>query len=247
VSPSPDPQGLAFDELAEDYDRGRPSWPPALLDGVEGETVLDLGAGTGRLTALLAERFPQVLAVEPLAGMRAVLVRNVPGVEVLPGDAERIPLDDRSVDAAFVAEAFHWFDSRAAVRELARVLRPGGVLVVCFNDWLGGFEPPLPAAARAALEQRWAELPPPGGPKVRSGEWKRGFADAPFEPLEERTIEHEWRTDREGVAAYHVSTSSMGALPAAERAALHAELLALLDATAYRLPLAAHVFRTVRR
>src|SRR5207248_3608785 len=130
-----DPQGLAFDPVAEDYDLGRAGWPAELLDGIEAEHVLDLAAGTGKLTKQLVERFPSVTAVEPLAGMRAVLARNVPEADVLAGGAEEIPLGDASADAAFVAEAFHWFDSAAAVRELARVLRPGGALVVCFNDW----------------------------------------------------------------------------------------------------------------
>ena len=91
-----DPQGLAFDPVAEDYDRGRAGWPPELLDGIEAESVLDLGAGTGKLTQLLVDRYPEVHAVEPLAGMRAILARNAPGADVLPGSAERIPLDDAS-------------------------------------------------------------------------------------------------------------------------------------------------------
>jgi SAM-dependent methyltransferase len=241
-----DPQGLAFDALTADYDRGRYGWPRALLDGVYGNCILDLAAGTGKLTALLVERFTRVIAVEPLVGMRAALERNVPKAEVLAGSAEWIPLDDVSVDAVFVAEAFHWFDSHAAVREVSRVLRPGGALVVCFNEWRSGYEPPLTEAARAVLEAAWAKLPPPGGPKVESGEWRRGFAGAPFTPLEERAFEHEWKTDREGVAAYYVSTSSMGMLPEDERVGLREQLVALLPDVRYRLPLTARVYRTRR-
>jgi len=235
-----DPQGLAFNSVAEDYDRGRAGWPEGLLAGIEGDAVLDLGAGTGKLTTLLTARFPVVHAVEPLAGMRAILARNVPEAEVHPGNAERIPLDDGSVDAVFVAEAFHWFDSRAAALEIARVLRPGGGLVVAFNEWLTPWQ--LPQAARAAIEARAARVPPAGGPKVASGEWKRGFAEAPFGPLEQRSLPHTWQTDREGVAAYYVSISSLAQLPAGEREELREELLALLPDEPYRLQLIAQVF-----
>jgi ubiquinone/menaquinone biosynthesis C-methylase UbiE len=241
-----DPQGLTFDAVAEDYDRGRARWPRELLDGIDAKTVLDLGAGTGKLTRLLVERFPEVYAVEPLAGMRAVLARNVPRATVLPGDAERIPLDDGSVDAVFVAEAFHWFDSKAAVLEIARVLRPNGLLVVAFNEWLSQFEPPIGAAAHAAIESRAARLPPAGGPKVQSGAWKQGFEDAPFTALDERVIAHDDETDREGVAAYYVSISSLAQLAPDEREELRGELLAVIPDARYRLQLAARVFTTRR-
>jgi SAM-dependent methyltransferase len=240
-----DPQGLVYDRLAEDYDLGRAGWPPELLDGVDGETVLDLAAGTGKLTAVLVGRFSEVIAVEPLAGMRAILERSVPGALVLPGNAEQIPVDDDSVDAAFVAEAFHWFDSAAAVRELARVLRPGGTLVVCFNQWQG-FVPAIGDDVRAALREAYNRLPAPGGSKVESGAWQRGFDEAPFGPLAERAIEHEWTTDRDGVAACYVSTSSMGALPEDERLALRERIVAALPDVSYRLPLVARVFTTER-
>jgi len=240
-----DPQGLAFDALAEDYDLGRPPWPASLVAEAEGETALDLAAGTGKLTSLLVERFEVVYAVEPLAGMRSVLERNVTAADSLEGSAERIPLDDASVDAAFVAEAFHWFDSHIAVRELARVLRPGGTLVVCFNEWLG-FEPELPDAFRETYHAAASGLPVPGGPKVQSGEWKLGFEGAPFTPLTEEHHRHTWTTTRESVAAYFVSTSSMGALPEHDRAALRERLTELLPAADHRLELDAHAFRTLR-
>jgi SAM-dependent methyltransferase len=233
-----DQQGLAFDLFAADYDLGRPGWPPELLDGIEGDEVLDLAAGTGKLTSLLVGTYPHVIAVEPLASMRAFIT---PEAEVLDGTAEAIPLGDASVDAVFVAEAFHWFDSAAAVAELARVLRVGGAVVVCFNEY-NAYDPPIGDAARAALEERWSRLPPPGGPKVQSGEWKLGFEGSPFTPLAERTVDHELETDREGVAAYYVSVSSMGSLPEAERQALRADLVEALADVPYRLPLTARIF-----
>jgi SAM-dependent methyltransferase len=236
-----DPQGLTFDSVAVDYDRGRPGWPAAMLEGIEATDVLDLAAGTGKLTRLLLERYRHVVAVEPLAGMRELLP---PHAEVLGGSAEAIPLPDRSVDAAFVAEAFHWFDSAAAVRELARVLRPGGTVLVCFNDWRGPYQPPIGERAQALLQKIWSRLPPPGGPKVDSGEWKLGFGGQTFSPLEQRSFDHEMQTDRDGVAAYYVSTSSTAQLPPAERAALRAELVDALADVPYRLLLTARVFTT---
>ena len=241
-----DPQGLSYERLAQDYERGRAGWPPAMIDGIEGEVVLDLAAGTGKLTRVLVERFETVIAVEPLTGMRDVLARLVPGADALPGSAERIPLDDASVDAVFVAEAFHWFDSAAAVREIARVLRSGGTVLVCFNHWLSRLQPPIGDVAEAAIEARWLRLPAPGGPKVASGAWKDGFADAPFTPLDERTFDHEWVARRVDVAAYYVSTSSMGALPEGEREELRRELLDALADVEYRLPMQARAFTAVR-
>jgi SAM-dependent methyltransferase len=129
-----------------------------------------------------------------------------------------------------VAEAFHWFDSAAAVRELARLLRPVGTVLVSFNTWRGPYEPPIGKRAERVLEERWARLPTPGGPKVESGEWKLGFAGQPFSSLEERRYDHEMETDRDGVAAYYSSTSSTAQLPPPERAELRAELVdALAD------------------
>ena len=105
--------------------------------------MLDLAAGTGKLTRLLAARIVSVTAVEPLAGMRVVLEAQVPGVPALAGTAEAIPLADDSVDAVFVAEAIHWFDPGRAVPEIARVVRPGGGLAVLYNrhDWKAAGHP----------------------------------------------------------------------------------------------------------
>jgi SAM-dependent methyltransferase len=236
-----DPQGLTFDTVAADYDRGRPGWPAAMLDGIEAVDVLDLAAGTGKLTRLLLERYRRVIAVEPLPGMRALLP---PQAEIVDGSAEAVPLPERSVDAAFVAEAFHWFDSAAAVRELARVLRPGGTVLICFNRWRAPYAPPIGEQAERVLEARWARLPPPGGPKIESGEWTLGFAGQPFTPLQARSYDHEMETGRDGVAAYYVSTSATAQLPPAERADLRAELVDALADAPYRLLLTAQVYTT---
>lgn len=240
-----DLQGIAFDDLAEDYDLGRPDWPCDVLAGVSGEPVLDLAAGTGKLTRVLINHFDHVVAVEPLAGMRRVLERNVPEAQVLAGTAERIPLSDRSVAAVFVAEAFHWFDAQAASGEIERVLSSGGGLVICFNEWRSGFQPGLPPEAAELLEEITEGLPKPGGPKIESAEWRRGLNA--FEPLEEFAFDHDWTTNAEGVAAYYLSVSSMGSLPADRRALLRRQLVEMIPHLRHTLPLTARVYRSRRR
>src|SRR5437764_7040473 len=132
-----DRRELSFDSVADEYERTRPTYPAAVLDPLplDADTaVLDLGAGTGKLTRVLSERYRDVTAVEPLENMRAMLERSVPGVIALAGSAERIPLDDGSVEGVFAAQAFHWFDKPVALPEIARVLRPGGVFAIIWNQ-----------------------------------------------------------------------------------------------------------------
>lgn len=127
----------SFGSAAESYDRLRPGYPAEAVDfvlhGRPPGRVLDLGAGTGKLTSLLLERAEQVVAVEPDDRMRAVLAARLPTAEVLAGSAERLPLPDASVDAIFAGQAFHWFRRPDTDRELARVLRPGGVVGLIWN------------------------------------------------------------------------------------------------------------------
>jgi len=143
---------LGFDVNAVDYERSRPSYPPEAMAHVcavagidASSTVLDLAAGTGKLTRLLVDTGAEVLAVEPVGGMRAVLADALPEVTALDGTAESIPLGDASVDAITVAQAFHWFDPPRALPEMRRVLRPGGSLLLIWNtrdrehDWVREF------------------------------------------------------------------------------------------------------------
>ena len=135
----------SFGAVADEYDRLRPGPSPEALDWLlpDGATaVLELGAGTGILTRLLAERVPRVVAVEPDDRMRAVLSARATGVEVLAGRAEQIPADDDSMDAVFAASAWHWVDEEKAVPEVARVLHAGGRLSLVWSgpnrsvDWM---------------------------------------------------------------------------------------------------------------
>ncbi len=138
------PLAARFAEVSGEYERGRPEYAPAVVGALAaelglapGERVLDLGAGTGKLTrALLGAGF-DVVAVEPQAALRGPLAASVGVERVLEGVAERIPLPDGSVSAVTVADAFHWFDHAPALEEIRRVLRPAGALVILMAapDW----------------------------------------------------------------------------------------------------------------
>jgi ubiquinone/menaquinone biosynthesis C-methylase UbiE len=232
VSPKEAPPD-AFGRTAREYELGRPLWPEELLDRVVAElwlgpeaAVLDLGAGTGKLTRSLVPRFARVIAVEPDDAMRALIADG----EVLAGTAEAIPLDDASIDAVFVGEAFHWFDAERAVPEIARVLRPRGGLARLSNQWWET-DPPLPERALELLREPYVA----SGRAATVETWRDAFARSAFEPLRDETFASELTVDGETLLSLYQTTSSIAALPEAERAALAAELRALLDGP-YVLP-----------
>jgi SAM-dependent methyltransferase len=126
----------SFGAAADLYDAIRPSYPPEAVRWMLGEAplrVVDLGAGTGIFSRLVASLGHNVTAVEPDVGMRARLAAASPGVTVLEGSGEAIPLPEASADAVVAAQAFHWFDNENAHREIVRVLEPGGVFSPIWN------------------------------------------------------------------------------------------------------------------
>jgi SAM-dependent methyltransferase len=140
---SDDGRGLKFGTVAEQYDLYRSSPPEVattLMGDITGLRVLDVGAGTGKLTRFLLRHGAQVSVIEPDNDMRAVLVRRSPEVEVLRGSAELLPADDGSFDAIFMSSAWHWFRQPEATNEFARVLRDDGALHV----WWNGFSRDVP-------------------------------------------------------------------------------------------------------
>jgi SAM-dependent methyltransferase len=154
----------AFGTAADAYATGRPSYPRDAVEWAlapEARTVLDLAAGTGRLTSRLLELGLDVIAVEPLAEMRA----HIPAPAVpLDGSAEDLPLDDGSVDAVLVGQAFHWFDVPRATAEMRRVLRPSGTIGLFWNmlddgePWIDEF------CDLVEAEERFSRLDPDQGP-----------------------------------------------------------------------------------
>jgi SAM-dependent methyltransferase len=128
---------LSFGAGAQVYDRLRPGYPEAAIDRAIGAatitTAVDLGAGTGLLTTPLCARGFDVTAIEPDPGMVQVLAARLPEVRAEIATAEHMPLPDASVDAVFIGQAFHWFIRPDADREIARVLRPGGIVAVLTN------------------------------------------------------------------------------------------------------------------
>ncbi len=179
--------------MAADYDRYRPPPPPEALDWLippDATAVLDLAAGTGAVTRLLAGRAERVFAVEPDERMRAVLAARCPQAEALPGRGEDIPLPGASVDAVVISSAWHWLDPDLAVPEIARVLRPGGTLGVIWVsrdtrvDWVAEFN----SLMRAAREADAA----PDGPRGERGRRRevRFPPGSPMSPVQERTVEY---------------------------------------------------------
>lgn len=229
----------SFDRAAEDYEAHRPDYPDAVLDHVpvaaEAE-VLDVGAGTGKLTRVLARRYRRVLAVEPLDGMRAILQRVLPDVEAHAGTAEEIPLADASVDAVFAGQAFHWFANDDAVAEMARVLRPGGTLALVWNEPRG--RSPLPKGYHEYLDRMHDE----GRAFFADAEpWQAIIGRGPFGEVRQAHVDHEQHQTRESVLATSQTFSWIAYRPEEERARIARELDELLTGGPFTFGLRANV------
>jgi SAM-dependent methyltransferase len=185
-----------FERQAEAYERGRPGYPAPAATWLTGELglrtgriVVDVGAGTGKLTRSLVPSGATVIAVEPVAAMRGVLERELRGVRTLDGAAESLPLDDRAADAVVAGQAFHWFDGPVALAEFHRVLRPGGRLGLIWNA----------RDRRQPLQRAIDELTEPlrgSTPSVGSGKWHAALrGSALFRPVSERRVPFELALD----------------------------------------------------
>jgi ubiquinone/menaquinone biosynthesis C-methylase UbiE len=232
---SDDRFATAFSGAAHEYERGRPGYPAAAIDALADafglgpdSVVVDLAAGTGKLTRSLVGRFGRVVAIEPLAEMRGQLERLVPEAEPVSGTAEELPLADSSADAVLVAQAFHWFDGRRALDEIARVLRPRGGLGLLWNTtpWENR-ETPWFAMLDDLLERRRVDLATLR--RHASGRWRKAFdGERRFGPLVEATFDNPQRMSIDEFLDGFASRSYVAVLEPDERAALLAEVLELL-------------------
>ena len=215
------PATHGFEVAADAYERGRPDYP---ADAVEflverlglrpGRTVVDLGAGTGKLTRELVPTGAEVIAVEPIAPMRA----KITGARALDGTAEAIPLPNASADAVTVAQAFHWFEADAALREIHRVLRPGGGLALIWN--VRDERDPVHAAASELLRPMERDVP-----RRHRRDWLEVVdATGLFTPIEKTTFAHEQLADEEEFVERFMSISFVAAASADVRARIEQEL-----------------------
>jgi ubiquinone/menaquinone biosynthesis C-methylase UbiE len=218
-----------FARAADAYERGRPGYPPeavahlvAELGLWDGTTVLDLAAGTGKLTRILQATGATVIAVEPVEAMRRVLSEAVPGVDVRAGTAEAIPVADGGLDAVTVAQAFHWFDAGRALAEIYRTLRPGGGLGLIWNtfdtsvDWVAALQ------ALVHAHQR-------GEPQYGRSPWREELAACGlFEPVTEHICAHTQELSTADLLHRIGSTSYIATLADADRDQLFGEIRALV-------------------
>ncbi|WP_025128357.1 class I SAM-dependent methyltransferase [Pseudomonas sp. PH1b] len=219
-----------YQQAADTYVRGRPDYPSALDPwlretlGLEpGRVVVDLGAGTGKFTGRLLATGAQVIAVEPVAEMRARLAAALPLAQALDGSAEAIPLRDASVDVLVCAQAFHWFASNAALDEIHRVLKPGGKLALVWN--LRDARVPWVARLDGIVNALQGDTP-----RYYTGAWRQVFPHPGFGPLQEQHFSQGHSGSVENVIFNRVrSTSFIAALPEAERQAVDRQIAALID------------------
>lgn len=232
--PIDDVAARGFQAGAAAYEAARPGYPDEALAVLRDEVgigpatiVLDVAAGTGKLTRRLVELGATVHAVEPVAAMRAQLEAAVgSAAEVVDGTAEEIPLADAAVDVVTVAQAFHWFDAPAALTEIARVLRPGGRLVLLWNER----DEAAPWVAEMSRLIRWHERTVS---RYQHVDWAAVVAASGcFMPLEQRVMRWDQPMTSDLLADRVRSISYIAAMPVPQRERLAAEVVELV----HRLP-----------
>jgi SAM-dependent methyltransferase len=250
-------RGSSFGAAAAAYAEHRPDYPPnavrwcvaPLGRDIAGLRVLDLGAGTGKLTALLARLGADVTAVEPDAAMLAELRRRLPSVRALGAPAEAIPLPDGSVDAVLCAQSLHWFDLSRAVPEIARVLTAGGVLGALWNSdddrvpWVARLRDAAEGAAAPTVLQRRAEAA-----HFAADQFGQRFA-----PVDRAEFPNAQPRTADSLVALMTTHSNVLVMPPAERDRVLAQVrryLASCPETStgeFEVPMVTAALRTVRR
>jgi SAM-dependent methyltransferase len=254
-------RGASFGAVAAAYDEHRPDYPeaavrwclrPALAPeaDVSRLRVLDVGAGTGKLTGVLVRLGADVTAVEPDPEMLAELRRRFPGIPALAASAEAIPVPDGSVDAVLCGQSLHWFDLDTALPEIARVLAADGVLGALWNsdddrvEWVAGLQAAARGAASPSLSRRRAEAADFGVDQFRPDL---------FEPAERAEFPHGLRRTAPSLVATVATHSKFLVMAPAERERLLADVSAYLSARPetsegeFTLPIVTSAVRAVRR
>jgi SAM-dependent methyltransferase len=235
-------RAASFARVADAYEQSRPGYPADAVLWLAGETpcdVVDLGAGTGKLTRSLAALGHHVVAVEPLGEMLDRLRAAIPGVTAVAGSAESMPLPDGAADVVACAQAFHWFDQEPALAEIARVLRPGGRIALVWNvrdervPWVSELSDAM--VGRTGVDRGAA------APIEQSGL---------YGPVEHATFEHTQTVDRDALRALVLSRSYCAVLPEEERAPILGRVDLLFDEHArdglLTLPYVVECFRAGR-
>ena len=222
-----------FSRAADAYERGRPDYPQAAVDWLAreldlrpGVTVVDLAAGTGKLTRARLPTGATVVAVEPVAEMRAL----IEGAETVDGRADAMPFPEEWADAVTVAQAFHWFANGESVREIARVLKPSGALALIWNSRM--HDHPLQAEIDELTRELAAEVTTLYDDAWRGAIERSGL----FGPLVESRFEHEHELDEQGVVDRVLSTSYVATAPAERQREIEARLREVVGGESVRLP-----------